>query len=88
MQVSETAIVGRNALGRILRETGRDRFLDELITRMGAAISRFDSDELVTRNRDGFQYAKPDWGLVEWMPAMDTGRRVAIKTVGYHPSNP
>ncbi len=43
---------------------------------------------IVSVDRTGFHYTKPALGLVEWMPAMELGRRVSIKTVGYHPTNP
>ncbi len=67
---------------------GLDALYDELIERLVAACSSHDPERLVTFDRTGFHYAKPDLGLIEWMPTLDLGRRVSIKTVGYHPTNP
>jgi ornithine cyclodeaminase len=38
--------------------------------------------------RSGFTYHNPYLGLLEWMPVMQRGAEIAIKMVGYHPSNP
>lgn len=81
-----TAIVGRAALAAVAADIGLDALLDELIRRLGDAVRA--PVPVETRDRDGFHYHEPGPGLVEWMPAHDPGRRVAIKTVGYHPGNP
>ncbi|MDH3704660.1 MAG: ornithine cyclodeaminase family protein [Acidimicrobiia bacterium] len=86
--LGDTMVVGRAALLDVLGTVGLDAFLDRLIGRMQHEITHLDPEVTHTRDRDGFHYTKPDLGLIEWMPAIDTGRRVSIKTVAYHPSNP
>ena len=83
-----TWILGRAAIAQVVDEVGLDRLLDELIERMRVAFDRFDPELIETFDRTGFHYTKPGVGLVEWMPAMELGRLVSIKTVGYHPTNP
>lgn len=72
----------------IVRDVGLDRLLDELIERLTDRLANEDADVAVGIARTGFRYDKPDLGLIEWMPVLETGRRVSIKTVGYHPGNP
>ena len=83
-----TRIIGIDALASIVREVGLTPLLDQLIQRLRASLETFDSELLETQVRSGFRYEKPELGLIEWMPAMDVGRRASIKTVGYHPTNP
>ena len=86
--MTATRVLDLPALAAVVRDVGLDRLLDELIERTTEALAHHDPEEIETIDRRGFHYAKPDFGLVEWMPAMATGRRVSIKTVAYHPSNP
>ncbi|MEO0493134.1 MAG: ornithine cyclodeaminase family protein [Actinomycetota bacterium] len=72
----------------VVRRAGADAFMDEVIERLADAIGDHRPEVLETQPRGGFSYHKPALGLVEWMPAMELGRRVGVKTVGYHPSNP
>ncbi len=83
-----TRILTPADVAKVVAEIGLDPLLDELIKRLTDALAAHDPDVIVTIDRAGFNYEKPDVGLVEWMPAMDNGRRVSIKTVGYHPTNP
>lgn len=83
-----TRVIGAADLAAIVDDVGLDELLDELVSRLVAAFGRHDDEVTITFDRAGFHYRKPDLGLLEWMPAMELGRRVAIKTVGYHPSNP
>lgn len=85
---SLTRIVGVADLAAILTEVGLDTFLDQLIGRLATAFAAHDAETVETEIRRGFTYGKPAFGLVEWMPAHEVGRVVAIKTVGYHPDNP
>lgn len=71
-----------------MRTIGLTPLLDQLIDRLRSTLRDYDQALLDTMDRTGFHYDTPGLGLVEWMPAMDVGRRVSIKTVGYHPSNP
>jgi ornithine cyclodeaminase/alanine dehydrogenase-like protein (mu-crystallin family) len=84
----QTRVLGANDLADIVTAVGLDRLLDELIEALVHALDDHDEEVLVTPDRDGFHYEKPDLGLLEWMPSMELGRAVAIKTVGYHPTNP
>ncbi len=83
-----TRAVGAEALGRILREVGVDAFVDELIDVTHTAMAEHDPERCQTLVRSGFHYVKPELGLIEWMPAIEVGRVVAVKMVAYHPTNP
>jgi ornithine cyclodeaminase/alanine dehydrogenase-like protein (mu-crystallin family) len=83
-----TRVLTPSCIAAIVRDVGLDAMLDDLIERLGNAFAAHDPEVIETIMRDGFRYTKPDFGLIEWMPSMETGRRVAIKTVGYHPNNP
>jgi ornithine cyclodeaminase/alanine dehydrogenase-like protein (mu-crystallin family) len=83
-----TWILGTEGIATVVHDVGLDALFDELIDRMRGALERHDPDQIATFDRTGFHYTKPELGLVEWMPAMDLGRLVSIKTVGYHPTNP
>lgn len=87
-QVNGTRVIGAGDLARLVGQVGIDPFLDQLIERLEQALHRHDEEITTTFDRAGFHYRKPDLGLLEWMPAMEVGRRVVIKTVGYHPTNP
>jgi ornithine cyclodeaminase/alanine dehydrogenase-like protein (mu-crystallin family) len=83
-----TRIISEDDLADLIAEVGLDALLDELIGALRLALRTRDPEQVVTPDRTGFHYDTPTLGLIEWMPAMDRSRRVAIKTVGYHPSNP
>lgn len=72
----------------VVRSVGLDTFMDEAIAALRGAFHDHEPEVLETQPRGGFEYRKPALGLVEWMPAMEVGRRVGVKTVGYHPTNP
>ncbi|MEX1287292.1 MAG: ornithine cyclodeaminase family protein, partial [Acidimicrobiia bacterium] len=84
----KTRILDRHHVGRIVREVGRDGLMDEMVAALTEAILQLDERKTVVRARDGFQYSRPDVGLVEWMPVLADGEDVTIKVVGYHPTNP
>ncbi|MGE0728610.1 MAG: ornithine cyclodeaminase family protein [Acidimicrobiia bacterium] len=75
-------------VAEVVARRGVERVLDELIERLRDALLTFDPYRVVSPVRAGFQYEEPEVGLLEWMPAMELGRVVAVKTVGYHPRNP
>jgi L-lysine cyclodeaminase len=83
-----TRILGPDAIAGVVADVGLDQLMDELIAALRSTLSSHDGEQLATFERAGFHYAKPSLGLVEWMPAMDLGRLVSVKTVGYHPTNP
>ncbi len=84
----ETTIYTVEDLRRIVREVGLDRIMDDTIDALTRICLDFDPDATITPARAGFDYAEPEVGLIEWMPAMKAGDGVAIKIVGYHPRNP
>lgn len=67
---------------------GRDAMMDELIERLGRAIGGYDLSASQVPARSGVAYEKPEWGLLEWMPAHFQGEGTTVKLVGYHPGNP
>ena len=71
-------------VGRI----GKDQFMDELIERLAAAIRDFDPEVVQVPPRNGVHYRKPEWGLLEAMPAHFGEAGTTVKLVGYHPANP
>lgn len=83
-----TRLISVDDLAGVVAAVGLDAFLDELIAALGQTLGTHDPARLVTQDRTGFDYLSPTLGLIEWMPALDVGRRVSIKTVGYHPANP
>ncbi|MDJ0769336.1 MAG: ornithine cyclodeaminase family protein [Ilumatobacter sp.] len=83
-----TRILDTAALRAIVDEVGLDSLMDEMIERLRTGFRRFDPEQVTAIDRTGFWYEKPALGLVEWMPTMEAGGRVSIKTVGYHPTNP
>ena len=86
--MAATRILGLEAMADVVADVGLDGLMDETIERLTTACEDLDDELMVTMDRDGFHYTKPALGLLEWMPAMELGRRVSIKTVGYHPTNP
>jgi L-lysine cyclodeaminase len=83
-----TRILGAEDVAQIVRQRGIDTILCELIDRLRDALMSHDPLHIESPLRSGFHYEQPTTGLVEMMPVMELGRLVAIKTVGYHPSNP
>lgn len=81
-------VVQADDVARIVRHHGLDAVLDELISRLTEALATHEPAKVRTPARAGFHYELPTAGLIEWMPAMEVGRVVSVKTVGYHPSNP
>lgn len=86
--MASTRVLTAADVATIVRSVGLDAVVDDLIDRLSDALVHHDPEILATIDRAGFDYVKPDVGLIEWMPAMEHGRRVSIKVVGYHPSNP
>ncbi len=85
---SLTRVLDVNDLGVVIRDTGLDSFVDQLIARLRDGFSSFNSDVVQSQIRSGFSYMNPGLGLVEWMPVHQVGDVVSVKTVGYHPDNP
>lgn len=81
-------ILERRDIQNILESIGRDRLMDEMIERLDEVIRNYDPGSYLIRERDGFHYRDPDFGLFEWMPICHKGDASTIKMVGYHPSNP
>ena len=83
-----TTILSIKDVQKIVQHVGLDGLMDEMIDRLTEAIVAFDTQATHVRTRDGFHYANPDMGLLEWMPVLHLSGRITIKTVGYHPTNP
>lgn len=83
-----TRVLASDDLTRLLAEVGRDRLMDLMIDRLRTRFAEHDPAGVEVRDRDGFRYAKPDLGLLEWMPTHEVSGPVVIKMVGYHPTNP
>ena len=86
--MATTRVMTQKCIAEIVRHVGLEALLDELMERLRFACRTHDPEVIDTVVRDGFRYTKPDLGLLEWMPAMEIGRRASVKMVGYHPSNP
>lgn len=86
--VETTAVLTATDVADVIRVVGIDQFMDDVIDGVRCAAEDLNPETTMTIERAGFQYEKPCLGLVEWMPSMELGRAVGIKTVGYHPSNP
>jgi len=84
----KTLILSKKDIREIATHIDIHQLMDEMITRLMSAFESYDATKINIPVRDGFQYTHPTVGLVEWMPAMTVGGRVAVKTVGYHPTNP
>ena len=83
-----TIILDTAALRAIVADVGVDQLMDEMIERLRDRFEAFDPKTTESIQRTGFAYQQPSLGLIEWMPTMQCGERVSIKTVGYHPANP
>ena len=82
-----TLVLDTSDIHHIIQAIGLDELMDRMIAGLTCALQNFDSNTNQQVSREGFQYFKPDFGLVEWMP-FHSDNGVTLKTVGYHPSNP
>lgn len=73
---------------RIVNRIGRDALMDRLIERLRSAIGAYDTATAQIPARSGVHYERPEWGLLEWMPAHFGAEGTTVKLVGYHPRNP
>ena len=88
MLSKKTLVISRTDIHSIVRAKGLNTIMDDLIAKLTRAIHEFDAEKTAIPIRSGFNYRKPDPGLVEWMPLYNKGEDVVIKLVGYHPNNP
>ena len=72
----------------LIGQLGRDRFMDELIERLETEIRHYDPEVAQVPPRNGVHYRRPEWGLLEAMPAHFGEAGTTVKLVGYHPANP
>jgi ornithine cyclodeaminase/alanine dehydrogenase-like protein (mu-crystallin family) len=87
-QTNTSLILRSTDVEIIMRKFGLNELMDELILRLETAINEYNHEKVIIPVRSGFCYDKPKSGLIEWMPLMNTGDKVMIKVVGYHPTNP
>lgn len=84
-----TFLLSGESLQDIVQELGINVIMDELILKMYNSFVNFNSDNSIMPVRSGFNYMKPQEGLIEWMPIRDVAKeKVTIKVVAYHPQNP
>jgi ornithine cyclodeaminase/alanine dehydrogenase-like protein (mu-crystallin family) len=84
----KTLVLSAADVQSIITYRGPDQLMDDLIDRLEHEIKHYNQEEVIIPARDGFNYAVPRIGLVEWMPLYQIGNKVTIKIVGYHPENP
>ena len=84
----ETFILTIDDIKSIVQKTGLNVLMDEMINRLESGLLEFDDSSFSIPPRDGFEYERPDIGLLEWMPILKLGEKAIIKIVGYHPLNP
>ncbi|MEM8583191.1 MAG: ornithine cyclodeaminase family protein [Bacteroidota bacterium] len=85
---TKTLVLSRHDIQEITQDQGLDSLMDLLIERLEYAMRTHSEERISTPARSGFNYEKPNTGLVEWMPIYEHGGDVTIKVVGYHPDNP
>jgi ornithine cyclodeaminase/alanine dehydrogenase-like protein (mu-crystallin family) len=88
---NKTLVLSSFDIQEILGHFGVDWTMLTLVERLRTAINNYNPQKLSIPVRSGFQYERPEPGLIEWMPLYkqdDQGGKVSIKVVGYHPSNP
>jgi ornithine cyclodeaminase/alanine dehydrogenase-like protein (mu-crystallin family) len=83
-----TRLLRADDMVALFREVGRDALMDLMIEELRRTFRDHRHEDVEARTRDGFQYTKPDLGLLEWMPTHEIGGPVVVKMVGYHPTNP
>lgn len=83
-----TVLLDTDALRSIVADVGLDQLMDEMTERLRRSFAEFDDKTVSVIPRSGFSYDEPEFGLLEWMPSMERGRRVSMKVVGYRPDNP
>ena len=85
----DTLVLSVQDLRRVVEEIGLADLMDRMIDALGTALEGFTPERYRVPARDGFWYEKPEFGLIEWMPALEKSRGLAtVKVVGYHPHNP
>lgn len=88
---NKTLVLSSSDIQEILQHFGIDWIMMTLVERLTIAINNYNPQKLSIPIRNGFNYEKPERGLIEWMPLYnqdDQGGKVTMKVVGYHPSNP
>jgi ornithine cyclodeaminase/alanine dehydrogenase-like protein (mu-crystallin family) len=84
-----TLVLNADDIEKIVSEVGIDELMDKLIEEMTNAFINYNSEITKIPIRSGFNYQKPNTGLVEWMPLYDKKHNdIVVKLVGYHPDNP
>ncbi len=84
----ETLILSEADVRAVVHDVGLDALMDETIEALHDACLAYDPERFRIPRRDGFDYSIPLPGLLEWMPALETGHGATVKLVGYHPANP
>jgi len=88
INTKETLVLSSRDVQTILERYGLNQLMDLLIHNLEKVICEFNAEKNIIPKRSGFNYEKPNTGLVEWMPVYEKEKEVVIKVVGYHPKNP
>lgn len=83
-----TLLLTSDDVRTIAARVGLDALMDEVVDALETVFRDFDETLFEIPQRSGFEYAEPETGLLEWMPAMRVGAGITVKLVGYHPGNP
>ena len=86
--MSQSLLLTAADVRTIVENIGRDAVMDGLIRRLDQTIRALRSKTFQAPERSGFSYDRPEWGLLEWMPAYFQNDGTTVKLVGYHPGNP
>lgn len=83
-----TLFLSFNDIKEIIQQVGIDQLMDDMIFDIESAFKSYDATKITTPKRSGFNYEKPQVGLLEWMPLLKVEEEIMLKIVGYHPENP
>jgi ornithine cyclodeaminase/alanine dehydrogenase-like protein (mu-crystallin family) len=84
----KTLILEASDIASLVGKVGVHRLMDDVIEGVVAAIKAYDPSVAQVPPRGGVHYLKPEWGLIEAMPAHFGESGTTVKLVGYHPANP
>lgn len=83
-----TLILSAQDVVSVLRQVGRDAFMDSMIESLSTGLRELGEGKLgSTPARGGFTRDVSADGLLEWMPHHEPGRSATVKMVSYTPSN-
>lgn len=84
----KTLVLEASDIATLVDKVGIHRLMDDVIGATVTAIRDYDPSVAQVPPRSGVHYLKPEWGLIEAMPAHFGRSGTTVKLVGYHPANP